>query len=510
MKKYFIYTAVTMLGLTSCTKNFLQLNPETQASANSFFKTEDQFHQAVNGAYEPLRGLVGTSGYLMGEMRTDNTDYTYYAPDRGMHIVYMEQIDYFLDDAQNQWTNGYYNTAYIGISRCNTIIDRLPDAKIDDNDKNDMMGQAKFLRAYYYFALVRYYGGVPLHLKEVTKPQDAFLPRASVDSVYDVIIADATDALQKLPVPQFPQSGKATKGTAETLLAKVYMTRKDYAKAEPLLKDITQMGYALLPDYASAFDPSNKNSKESIFEVQFQMGDQGQQSQFIYWFMPKTTDATVITGIPANTLLTAGWNVPTKDIMNAYEPGDKREDASIAIAEGVIGSDGNFQIESVKNPVGYVAPPGKTSIPFIKKYDHPHNKQFNTNDNWPLYRYSDVLLLLAECLNEQGKPQEALPYLNKVRLRAGLNAVSEVNQNKLRDIIAHERRIELAFENHRWNDLVRTGKAIEVMTSYGKAIKPLKSYLPDNSYNVTKDRLIYPIPYRELQLNPKLTQNPGY
>lgn len=511
MKNLLLYIAILSTSLLACNQDFLELNPEDKPNANDFFKTEAQFQQALSGAYQPLRSLCAQSGYLMGEMRTDNTHYDFYPKDRGIHILRREAIDNFLDDAQNQWTNQFYFDAYTGISRCNTVIGRLENADLDAGVKDQISGEAKFLRAYYYFNLVRYFGGVPLYLKEVTRQQDAFLPRATVQETYDAIIADAKDAVSKLAPPaQFPQTGRATLGAAKTLLAEVYITLKQYASATPLLKDVTQMGYALLPDYASVYSLQNKNSTESVLEAQFQMGDQGQQSQFIYWFMPKTKDAKPITGVTANTLLTGGWNVPTQDMLDAYEPGDKRKDASIAVAEGVIDTDGEFKAESVKSVVNYQPPAGKVYHLFIRKYLHAHTRESNTDDNWPLYRYADVLLLLAESLNEENKSAEALPYLNQVRARAGLPAATTTAQAALRDVIMHERRVELAFENHRWNDLVRTGKAIPVMTAHGNKLKPQYSYLAANSYTVTQQRLVYPIPYSELQLNNQLVQNDGY
>src|SRR5690606_30468791 len=147
-----------------------------------------------------------------------------------------------------------------------------------------------------------------------------------------------------------------------------------------------------------------------------------------------------------------GWNVPTREFIESYASGDERLEASIAIAEGT-GPIGSMIIESVKSPVGYTTPPGKRSYAFVKKYLHPHSLETNTDDNFPVYRYAEVLLSLAETLNEQNRSGEALPYLNKVRRRAGLDDINELNNVLLRDIIAHERRVELAFENKRWTDL---------------------------------------------------------
>jgi hypothetical protein len=267
-----------------------------------------------------------------------------------------------------------------------------------------------------------------------------------------------------------------------------------------------------LPVYSSIFETSNKNNAESIFEIQFMMGDQGQQSMFSYWFIPKSNNVELITGVVSNTLNYGGFNVPTDDMMRAYENGDTRKNASIGIAEGVIGSDGSFVIQAVKESAGYVTPAGKISKPFIKKYLHAHSRERNTDDNWPVYRYSNVLLMLSEALNETGASGEALTYLNMVRKRAGadLPLVNTTNKTQLANAIQKERRVELAFENHRWHDLVRTGKAIEVINAHGVEMKAKYGYLASNSYNLNQDRLIFPIPYLELQLNKLLTQNKGY
>ncbi len=511
MKLKYILFALA-LSLTSCNDNFLSLTPDSELGADDFYQTHEQFEQALAGVYQALRSTVSESGYLMGEMRSDNTHYDYYAPDRGIHIVRRENIDDMLDDSQNQWTNDYFNASYVGIARANTIIDRIEQAQIDETAKKSITGQAMFLRAYFYFNLVRYFGEVPLYLNEVTGEQQAFLPKSSVEQVYQAIIQDAQQAIEMLSEPEFPQNGKVTKGAACTLLAEVYMTRKDFTAALPLLDQVRQMGYSLLPKYSDVFEPSKKNNIESIFEIQFMMGDQGQQSMFSYWFIPKSNDVALITGITSNTLNYGGFNVPTDDMISAYEQGDTRENASISIAEGIIAADGSFVIESVRQSDGYVKPAGKTAKPFVKKYLHSHNRERNTDDNWPVYRYSGVLLMLAECLNETGKTTEALAPLNMVRKRAGdlLPAVSITDKSQLAALILKERRVELAFENHRWHDLVRTGKAIGVMRAHGEQMKSKYGYLADNAYNLTTERLIFPIPYLELQLNNLLTQNKGY
>lgn len=512
MKKFLYIVTVSSLLLTACSEDFLELVPESSITSGNFYQTEAQFNQALNGAYAAVRGAKGSiSAWTMGEMRSDNTHLEFNVTNRGPGYMEREYADFFLDDNSSGLVANKYNTCYVGIARANDILEYVPTVGLSQEAVDKFTGHAKFLRALFYFDLVRYFGGVPLYLKPVKGASDAYMPRSSVEEVYKVIVEDAQEAIQKLPETSFPQDGRATKGAARMLLADVYLTQKNYPLAEAELRSITQMGYALLPDYASAFSLSNKNSIESIFEIQYQQGNQGQQSDFVYPFLPLASDVSMITGIASQNRQGGGWNVPTFELINSYEPGDQRLEASIAIAEGT-GVVGDMSIEAVKSPVGYTPPPGKRAYPFIIKYLHPHSLERNTDDNFPIYRYSEALLSLAEVLNEQGKSAEALTYLNPVRIRAGLAASTETDQALLRDIILHELRVELAFENKRWLDLVRTGKAIEVMNQNGEYLKTVhagESYLPGNSYIVTPERLLFPIPDREVQIG-NLEQNPGY
>lgn len=508
MKKI-VSLLVAILILSSCSEDFLNLAPQYYPNEATFFKTKEQFAQAVNGIYASLRGISARQGYLMGEMRADNTHYTRYKADRGLHIQYRENIADFIVDDQNQWTNEMYYSCYAGIAKANTVIGRISTSGLPQDFQDEVMGQAKFMRAFLYFNLVQYYGEIPLYVDEVASSDNAFLPRSSVEEVYTTIIGDVKEAIEKLPVVKFPQNGSATRGAAKMLYAYVLMTKttRDYAGAEAQLKDIIGMGYELIPSYADVFDTSKKNGKESIFEIQYQMGDQGQQSDWLYYFIPKTTNAEMITGIPdCSTLLTGGWNIPTPEMIASYEAGDKRVDPSIAIAAGTLDGANTLVVKDVLKVGDPKIKEYPVSYPFINKYRHAHAKQENTDDNWPVYRYADALLLMAECLVEQGRAPEAATYVNQVRSRAGLLAATTITA----DVVANERRHELAFENHRWFDLIRTGKAIEVMTAYSKYIKQIDPELPERTYQIKKEYLLFPIPYRERQINSQLTQNPGY
>ncbi len=520
MKNRILFAALA-LATASCSKNFVTLYPEGQVNEGTFYNTVSEYQEAVVGAYTPLRDAANIAFYLE-EMRADNTFLDYNAKDRGGSGS--EQLAEFLDNSSNTTIETMWTADFQGIQRTNIILDKIktPPTGMTDSAKNLIIGQSEALRAHYYFELVRLFGPVPLYLHETTDAQNAFLPRSTTDSVYAQIISDLTDAIAKLSPPaSFPQSGAVTKGMAATELGLVYLTLQQYDKATPLFQSVTQMGYALLPNYADVFKTANKNSTESIFEVQYKSGTDGQASQFIYDFIPTTPSTGAILGPAADYNNTAGsWNIPTQDIVNNYDTADTRLDASIGVIKGHLDAQTDFLPDSVVSILNNKDTAGKgmgftTSLThrFIKKqYNPPYNTplEYNTDDNWPVYRYADLLLMLAESLNEQGQPGAALPYLNQVRQRAGLAPSTASDQTTLRTVIAHERRVELAFENHRWFDLVRTSQAIPVMTAYGLLQKAAFGFLLPTSYNVSANKLVYAIPFRETQTNPQLTQNPGY
>ncbi len=495
MKSGIIIIVLAGFMITGC-KKFLEVVPETNLSSATFFTTEADFKQAVNAAYVPLRGIVNEA-YLLGEMHSDNTYYyrniLFGATDAQENIA-----DFSLPSAGGVTTNGHvltqYRLDYQIIARTNQILTTIDAVDFSADSKNNLKGQAMFLRAYAYFELVRYFGKVPLHLTPVTNRSQAALPLSSVDSIYMQIIKDADAAGKMLLNKAKQEPGRITSGAAKTLLANVYIVQKKWVEAEKLLKDIvTNDGYMLMPDYNDAFSgtSTNKNNAESVFEVQFQEGSAGYNGSIIYNFLPRPLTAAEmqpITGVSNPQALSGeGNNAPTPDIIAAYEQGDKRKDASI----------------------GYVTASGalteNKTFPYIKKFAKPHSLFGNTGNNWPIYRYSEVLLFLAEALNEQGKASEAVTYLNQVRSRAGLAASTATD---LRDAIFKERRVELAFENKRWFDLVRSGTAVAVITAYGNRIKanpkvyyyPNGAVPPNNAF--TNISLLYDLPADEAALSP--------
>ena len=435
--------------------------------------------------------------------------------DRGTAIIHRENISDFTNTSTNSYAAATWQHSFTGISRCNIILDRLPNADIPETTKLSVSGQAKFLRALNFFKLVQLYGPVPLFVKEVTTADDAFKTRNPVEEIYAQIVKDAGEAITELAAPAaFPQTGRATKGSATILLAEVYAVQKKWAEAETLLKTLPSMGYQLIADYAQVFLPTNKNNRESLFEVQYLGGTETgtTPNAMSIHFLPMSTNARLLTGQAINSSgNVGGWNIPSNDLISDYEANDKRLDASIGIIEGVRNGSNFLAYETIKSARNYVAPAGKTGVPYIKKYiNSTYPAPSGSSNNFPIYRFAGALLLLAEALNEQGRTGDAVVPLNQVRARAGLAATSATSQAALRTVILHEQRVELAFENQRWTTLLRTGRAIDVINAFGTRIRQEQLFLTPDAYLIDQHRLLFPVPQADLDLNPGLGQNPGY
>lgn len=493
MKTKISFIALLAIALNGCNQ-MLDVKPNSFSSGSNYYTNEGQVLRAVNGCYGVLQDLYLSDYWAMTEMRADNTNYQYDESDRGAQQ--REEIDEFLTTTSNNYINNTWAQLYRNIQQSNVILTRIDAVTFaSEATKKQYTGEAKFLRALYYFHLVRLFGGVPLLVKEVAGPEQASTPkRASVAEVYAQIIADATDAAANLPASYTGADiGRATKGAALTLLGDVYMTMKDYPKAVTTLQQVVALNYSLVPSYADNFDPAKKNNSESIFSVQFNSGLETESSNFIFVFGPRNGKKD-LTGFNGNL---GGNNIPTPSIVNAYEAKDKRKDASIAMYDSPTNA---AFAESV-------AFGGK--LPFIKKFYHPpYALDGRANENWPVYRYSQVLLMLAEAINETGTG-DPLPYINPVRVRAGLDPVPALSQTAFRDTVFHEQRVELAFEDQRWYQLLRTGKAVTVMAAHGAEEKKRLTRLSPASYNIQPFQLLYPIPEREIRLN-GFDQNTGW
>lgn len=501
MKKIIILFVGIPMFLISCNEDFLDKDNPTQLGEGNFYKTEEQFDQAVLGLYGQLQSIISNQ-WLYTEFYSDNTTVHFNQSNRGF-APHQESLEYWQVTPNTNQVYSLYRDTYNVIGNINLTLAKLNEASINPNASSRFEGELKFFRAYYYYLLSQYFGDVVLLTEPITDPSASFeLKRSPVSEVYDLIKSDLDVAVSNLPLEVEPSEvGRLTKGAALTLEGKLWLTLKDYAKAKVSLDQVVVSGeYDLLPNYGDIFDPNNKNNKESIFEVQFQGGnDLGESSGFIYNFYPLNTQGEV-TGFPG--ISGQGWNIPTIDIISAYEEGDLRK--NVSLSEGYTNADGDF-----------------VAVPFIEKFRNEHSLQGRPNDNWPIFRYADVLLMIAEAINEQSGPtEEAYDYLNQIRQRADLLPITDnLSKEEFRLALLHERRIELAFENHRWFDLRRAfsvSELVNFLNEYGEEEmeNPTTSrgQIPFNpgDYNFESYEIHLPIPERELIVNPKIEQNPGY
>ena len=485
MKYKNIFFGIIALLVTACGDSFLDVPLKTDITATIYFSREADFVQAINGVYAPLRQIYqGTSSvsegctgaFVWDEMRSDNARYIVNPSFRA--TLNQEAAADFITEASNTVARDQFRQNYLIIARANQILFTIdPVTFATDAKKNSIKGQALFLRAFAYFNLVTHFGSVPMHLTPVTNLGETAIPLSTPEAIKAQIITDLTAAIDLLPlksVQAATDKGRITSGAAKMLLANLYMVQKDYASAETLLKGIVSSNeYSLLANYATAFSPANKNNAESIFEVQFLEGGAGYASWFQYSFIPYPILQDTVRKLMGTTNGQSlaggeGYNIPSPDLIAAYEPGDKRFAAT----------------------VGYVRDAGNVRFPYVKKYMYPHATHLQAGTNWPVYRYAEVLLFLAEAINEQagGRQAEALTYINTVigaspvsiRGRAGLALKVAATQADVRTAIAQERRIELAFENKRLPDLIRTGTLQAVISAYGARVKanPATYYFP--------------------------------
>ncbi|MGO1242823.1 MAG: RagB/SusD family nutrient uptake outer membrane protein [Sphingobacterium sp.] len=493
MKLKYIVLGFALMSLSSC-NHLLDVKPHDFSSGENYYENEGQILRAVNGVYSQLQGLYTSDFFALTEMRADNTNYQFDATDRGAQQ--REEIDEFLITPSNTYMNTSWTLLFGIVQQANVILSRIEEVPFSDEAlKEQYTGEAKFLRAFAHFHLVRLFGEIPLHTEEVANPSDAFTEgKASVEEVYTLIIQDASEALASLPEAYDENNtGRVTKGAAYTLLGDVYLTRKDYAKAVENFTQVTQLGYALVSDYADCFNPNDKNNEESIFEVQYDASIEAENSNFIFAFGPRNAKLKLV-GFTGNL---GGSNIPTPSIYDAYEEGDLRRDKSIQL------------FDDPSNAAYAEAEAFGGKMPFIKKFYHaPYIEDGRANENWPVYRYGHVLLMLAEALNETGSGDPYV-YLNQVRKRAGLKAVSGLSKEALRQKIADEQRVEVAFESHRWYQLLRTGQAEQVMNAHGAQEKERLSRLSGASYKIEPYKLLFPIPQREIQVN-GIEQNTGW
>lgn len=489
---------LTAILVSSCSK-FLDKAPLDSVNTSNFWLTEDDAVSAINGAYQPLQWPK------LYNLRMWTTDIwagnAIVGAGGGTDGIETQDIANFVTSTDNAAALDIWRGPAPGILRANLILQNVPGMSIEEDLKNRILGEARFLRASYYFILVRLFGDVPLITIPQT-PADNLRPsRSGKTEIYNLIIDDFTEAINLLPARSSYSGkdiGRASKGAAAGMLAKVYLTLGQYEKTLALCEQVAGLGYTLNANYGDNFSPLTKNSPESLFEVQYQ----GKTSYSFWDNENQASWVSTFTG-PRNSDFVGGgygWDQPTEEFVNAYEPNDNRKDQTV-LYPGCPDFDGKAYLSSYST-TGFN----------LRKFLVPKtiSPDYDTNPaDFPVLRYADVLLMQAEALNELGRTTEAQAAstsinqggpLNRVRRRAGLSDVQGLSQAALREKILHERRMELAFEGHWWFDLIRINNGqygLDFLHSIGKT-------------NATSKHLLLPIPQKEIEANPNLSQNTGY
>ncbi|WP_299524896.1 RagB/SusD family nutrient uptake outer membrane protein [uncultured Lutibacter sp.] len=492
MKKIkIILLLIVVISMINCSEDFLDKTPLDTINTENYPATAEELITVVNGVYQPLQWpklynlRMWTSDIMAGN--------SIVGAGGGSDGIETQDMTNFVTNTDNAGVLDLWRGPWPGILMSNIVLDVAPSLEIDEAIKNRSIGEAYFLRAHYYFILTRYFGDVPL----ITEPQssdDSLYPeRVSKNDVYDQIISDLENAIELLPTKDSYSGtdlGRASKGAALGILAKVYLTLGNWDKVVTLTTELEGLGYRLNDNYSDNFNPYTENSAESIFEVQYASnggfsfwGNENQSSWLSTFMGPRGSD--FVAGA-------WGWNQPTQEFVNEYEPNDLRKGATILFEGGPDFDEKSY--DAAYSLTGYNVRKYLVPLDVSSSYD-------NSPLNFPVLRFADVLLMKAEALNELGQSSQAETSLNIVRNRAGLLDISSgMDQISLKEAILHERRMELAFEGQRWFDLIRINNGqygLDFLHSIGKT-------------NASEKHLLFPVPQIERDRNPNLTQNPGY
>jgi len=469
----------------SCKKSFLDVEPQGQVSVKNFWKTNEDAAAAVNAIYGNLRsaGQVGIASVAIESLGADDAD----PGAKQSDIPEMYQFDNFSVTSSNQFVGSFWAGVYTEINLCNQVLDNVDTmSTVDAALKARYMAEAKFIRAYCYFRLVRAYGGVPLHLTVPKTPGEFNKERTPASEIWAAIEKDLTDAESVLPVTYGSptDNGRATKGAAQALYAKAAMYQKKWSDVK-LFSDkvITGGAYNLFNNYSGLFLIQNELNPESVFEIQAELVIGAENGSSFPWSQNSECQT------PENQN-GWGWNIPSQELISAFATGNDniRMNATIIMIPETVGGDNIVQ--NGNNNTRYNQKSYVPSSYYISGYPRGCQK------NIMAIRYADVLLMNAEANNELGNVSAAASSLNLVRARAGLTSTTASDQSALRTAIWNERRLELAMENDRYFDVIRQGRAASVFGPKG--------------WTVNKNE-IWPIPYNEILLSGgKLTQNPGY
>jgi hypothetical protein len=499
-KLYFLLALAAMLP-GACQKDFLERKPLVGASEENFYKSEADAIAAVNAAYAPLQFEISPAGHFRwfwGDVMSDDATKGGSGDNDANEILQLETFrgPTNTDNLESEWSADFE-----GIYRANVVLERVPAIEMNTTLKTRILGEAHFIRAWFFYNLVTVFGGVPL-ADHLLAPSEYNLPRAEASEVWALIETDLKTAAASLPLRSgYAQEdlGRITKGAAQALLAKTYLWQKRWAEAEAVANAVIQSNeYQLVSDYASIFTQAGENNAESVFEIQYMNASGGN------WGKNNANEGTFtpVFQRARGQFEGFGFNIPTEDFVQEYfKEGfeDPRLKSTVFRVGDAMGDRGIF----TKEATGGIAYDYYAKKYFAyKNEDAPFgdpNPNGGTNDR--VIRFSDVLLMHAEAAAQNGNEAGARTSLNRVRARARGNATNilpdiTASGQTLIDAIYRERRIELGLEGHRFFDLVRTGRAQAVLGPLGYV---------EGTHN------LFPVPQSQVQAtNGAIRQNPGY
>jgi hypothetical protein len=491
-----LFICGTLLVCNTSCKDFLEEPDKSNFTVENYFTKPEHAQSSVNSIYESLKTTTGGgfngAPWMMLEFATGlaNTELG-----QAVNSIFVRNL---VNNSDNTYGATYWTSSYLGIANANLAISRIPGITMDEALKNKYLGEARFLRAYYYFNLVRIFGKVPLITEPVQLNSPSLYPTtASEEDIYKVIVDDLTIA-ESSGLPYTDVTGRVSLGAVKSLLASVYLTMAGYPlqkgteyyqKAADKAGEVIQSGrYSLFESYDDLHKVSTKNRGEHIFMVQF--------TAFV---QPSNWQTSII---PYNQGISAysdetGAIFANKEFVESYEPGDKRTEEKQFYYKTYTLSDNRNKVIDLG---GYY---------IYKHFDtDAHLTTTSSGLNWPLIRYAEVLLTFAEASNEVLSPStEAYQAVNQIRKRANLANLSGLSQQAFREAVWRERWHELSFENKTWFDMARLRKAFNVKTRmFEDFVGHQFSYGPV----LQQKELLFPIPTAEIRNNKNLTQNPGY
>lgn len=506
-----LFIIVLVVSLSGCSKEFLDKRSLTQIGDGNFWQSESDAQLGINGIYDVLQDRVqysgnlnGTAGLTMYDCFGDNLYNNYKFEGPGNFMI--GNID-----PSNAFFSDLWRSLYRGIGRANVAlenIERMPASAISDESKNALIGQALFLRSLFYMNLAVYFQEVPLILK-VQSLDEAYVTKNSFQEVATQVVQDLETAAGLLPV-NYPVElyGYATRGAALGLLARFQLYLGNYQAVLDATNTILSLGYGLNPNYAQLFTEQGEQSNEILFSVRFNQDASNNGELFSATFLgiPKV-DQNPMRNLVNDYYCTDGLPITTSPLYNAATPKanrDPRLGASVYFRTDIFLTDLNRAFNG-NTPTGFA----------LRKYTRRTSVSSTGigafspgGQDFIVLRYADVLLMRAEAFVELNQPGEAYPLVNQVRARSGMPAIEDVEgsglgQTEMRNIVRHERRVELAFEGLRYFDLKRWGT---VQEAFQRAQADNVPGYPVN-YRAGKAE-VFPIPLSELNANSNMVQNP--